>query len=511
MSSAPPIKSVVIVGGGTAGWMAAAAFARTLDTEQISVRLIESEQIGTVGVGEATLPNIITYNNMLGISEPEFMAATHATIKYGIEFVGWGGVNDAYFHPFGQHGADMEGISFHHYWRRLQMMAEQKGQSAPRIEAFCATAMAAASGRASLPPRDPRSVLSTLAYAYQFDATAYAAFLRNYAETRGVTRTEGKVVDVQLDAENGFIKSVSLDSGERIEGDLFIDCSGFRALLLGDALNTGYEDWSHWLPCNSAVAVPCEKVGPAKPFTRATVREAGWQWRIPLQHRTGNGYVYSSDYISDETARETLLGNLDGAPTADVKQLRFTTGRRENFWVKNCVGLGLSAGFMEPLESTSIYLIQAGITRLLSLFPGSDHSPVERAEYNKIMHLEFEQVRDFLILHYTATQRDDSPFWRYVKGMDIPDSLASKIDLFKERGRFFRYDGDLFTETSWVAVLLGQNIIPRGYNPLVDSIAEDRLWGSLNSMQNAVARGVASLPMHEDFLAQYGAVQKQNN
>lgn len=495
---AEPIKSVVIVGGGTAGWMAAAALARTLDTEQVSVRLIESDAISTVGVGEATIPNIIAFNRMLGINEREFMAKTQATFKLGIEFVDWTRKGEAYFHPFGSHGANMDGISFHHFWMKLRQM-----KKAYRIEEYCISAMAAENGKCALPSQDPRSVLSGLDYAYQFDATKYAAFLRDYAEHGGVNRLEGKVTDVNLRSEDGFIESIDLESGETITGDLFIDCTGFRALLIGKALGTGYQDWSQWLPCDSALAVPSEKTPNTKPYTRATAKPAGWQWRIPLQHRTGNGYVYCKDYISDDAATESLLSGLNGKALADPKQLRFTTGRREKLWVKNCVSLGLSSGFLEPLESTSIYLIQAGIRTFVSLFPDTGFSHAEIAEYNNIMELEFDQVKDFLILHYVANERYGEPYWDYLRNMDIPDTLTRKIELFKERGRFFRYDGDLFTETSWTAVFLGQNIIPRGYSPLVDSVPTQQLEQSLSSMQNAIKRSVDKMPTHEEFIRQY--------
>lgn len=499
---AKPINNIVIVGGGTAGWMAAAALSRTLNTENVSVRLIESDAIGTVGVGEATIPNIATFNAMLGIDEREFMAKTKATIKYGIEFVDWGQKGEAYFHPFGTHGADMDGVSFHQYWMKLRQM-----NKAPRIEQFCITAMAAQMGKATLPANDPRSVLSRLDYAYQFDATSYAAFLREYAEKRGVTRVEGKVTNVDVNSENGFIENVELETGVSIEGDLFIDCTGFRALLSEKTLGVGYEDWSHWLPCNSAVAVPSESKGPPPPYTRSTAKSAGWQWRIPLQHRTGNGYVYCNEYISDDEAAASLLSSIEAPPLSEVKQLRFKTGYRKEFWVKNCVSLGLSSGFLEPLESTSIYLIQAGITKLLSLFPDTSFNPVEIAEYNRILTLEFEQVRDFLILHYVATKRSGEPFWDYVREMDIPESLQRKIDLFKGRGRFFRYDGELFSETSWVAVFLGQNIMPQGYNPLVDSVGDTDLMNSLNSMQSAILQAVQNMPNHEAFLHKYCPMQ----
>lgn len=498
MSQDNAIRSIVIVGGGTAGWMAAAALSRMLGKAGPSITLIESEQIGTVGVGEATLPNIATFNQMLGIKEADFMARTHGTFKLGIEFVDWSAIGERYIHPFGSHGVDMDGISFHQYWAALRAHGDETS-----IEDYSLSAVMAYAEKFTHPNQDPRSVLSQISYAYQFDATRYAAFLRDYSEQRGVTRIEGKVTQVGKHSESGFISHVTLERGETIEGDLFIDCSGFRALLISGALGIGYEDWTPYLPCNSAQAVACELNGPIIPYTRATAREAGWQWRIPTQHRTGNGYVYSDAYISDDEAAATLLANLDGAPLSDPKQLRFTTGRRKDFWVKNCVSLGLSGGFLEPLESTSIYLIQKGISNLISLLGDRSMPKIERDEYNALMHKEFEQVRDFLILHYVATTRDDTPFWDYCRTMDMPDSLRRKIDLFKTRGRFFRYDGDLFTVTSWVAVLLGQNVIPKHYDPIIDALPPERVKDSLGSMREAMHGAARQMPSHEAYLAKY--------
>lgn len=498
MTSNDPIKSVIIAGGGTAGWMAAAALARTLGKSGIKITLVESDSIGTVGVGEATIPNIATFNAMLGIDEAEFMKATQATIKYGIEFSGWTRKGDSYFHPFGQHGFAMAGTSFHHIWHKLH-----KQGKASRIENYCASAMAAKHGKAGLPPRDPNSVMSALSHAYQFDSGQYAKFLRQYAEERGVERVEGKITDIDLGVESGFIESLVLDNDQTLKADFFIDCTGFRALLINKAMGIDYEDWSHWLPCDSAQAVSCHKTQDAVPYTRATARKAGWQWRIPLQHRTGNGYVYASDYISDEEATQTLLNHLDGEAFGNPKQLRFKTGMRQKLWHKNCVAIGLSSGFLEPLESTSIYLIQAGISRLLALFPDQGFNEVETAEYNKIMSIEFEQVRDFLILHYVANERHGEPFWDYVRNMPIPDSLKQKIDLFKHRGRFFRYDGDLFTETSWVAVFLGQNITPNAYSQVVDGLPEAQIEQTLASIKSEIARNIPNMPTHEEFLSRY--------
>ena len=498
MSIKSPIKSVVIAGGGTAGWMAAAALSRMLDSSKVKITLVESEAIGTVGVGEATIPNIATFNKMLGIDERDFMANTHATVKYGIEFVGWTKDGESYFHPFGTHGRDMMGMSFHQFWRKLHALGK-----ASRIETYSATAMAAKQGKACLPSRDPNSLMSTLKHAYQFDAGRYAAFLRKYSENNGVTRVEGKITDVDVNSENGFIETLLLDNGKTLRGEFFIDCTGFRALLTEKVMETPFRNWSHWLPCNSALAVGSEKLPDSPPFTKATAREAGWQWQIPLQHRTGNGHVYCSDFMSDQLAGEILLKTLASAPLSSPKQLRFTTGQREKMWTKNCLALGLSGGFLEPLESTSIYLIQAGISRLLALFPDTGFNATEIDEYNKLMDREFAQVRDFLILHYVANERRGEPFWDYVRNMSIPDSLKRKIDLFKGRGRYFRYDGDLFTETSWIAVFLGQNVVPEGYNPLVDSLPENEVENRLSAMRAELAQAVPQMPEHDVFLSRY--------
>ena len=498
MTNAPPVKSIIIAGGGTAGWMTAAALIRTLGRDNVNITLIESEAIGTVGVGEATIPNIASFNAMLGIDEPTFMKATQATIKYGIEFVGWSKKEDSYFHPFGQHGHAMAGLSFHQLWKKLS----ENGR-AQRIESYCATAMAAKHGKAGLPPRDPSSIMSSLSHAYQFDSGRYAKFLRHYAENLGVKRVEGKITDVDLLIDNGHIESLKLENGTTINGEFFIDCTGFSALLSNKVLDVGYKNWSHWLPCNSAQAVGSKKTAKIVPYTRATARIGGWQWRIPLQHRTGNGYVYASDFISDQDVTNTLLNSLDGDPLGHPKQLRFTTGQREEIWHKNCVAIGLSSGFLEPLESTSIYLIQAGISRLLALFPDTCFNPIEREEYNKLMSLEFEQVRDFLILHYVANERHGEPFWDYLRNMPIPDSLTRKIDLFKNKGGFFRYDGDLFSETSWVAVFLGQNIVPKGYNALVDGLPERELDQALASIRAEIDKSIPQMPSHDEFLSQY--------
>jgi len=498
--STQAIRHVVIVGGGTAGWMAAAVLARLLRNGVTKVTLVESEEIGIVGVGEATIPPITTFNQLLGIDENDFMRSTQGTYKLGIEFYDWTRLGHRYMHPFGTFGLDMEAVKFHQFWLKSHLRGEEHD-----ICEFNLCAVAARLARFTRPGNDPATVLASLKYAYQFDASLYARYLRNYSEQRGVVRREGKIVDVALRGEDGFIDAVVMEGGERIAGDLFIDCSGFRGLLIEGALKTGFEEWTHWLPCDRAVAVPCAGIANERPLTRATARKSGWQWRIPLQHRIGNGYVYSSPHLSDDEAATTLLANLDGEALAEPRFLRFTTGRRKLFWNRNCVALGLASGFIEPLESTSIHLIQSGISKLLSLFPHRGFEPAEIAEYNRLSISQIEQVRDFVILHYKATERNDSPFWRQCRDMDIPDSLARKIELFRAAGRLFRYEDDLFSETSWVAVLLGQNIVPRAYDPLVDTLGEQPIRGNLERMKQLIRRTAEAMPTQTAFIAKHCA------
>ncbi|MEL7453674.1 MAG: tryptophan halogenase family protein, partial [Pseudomonadota bacterium] len=402
------IRNIVIVGGGSAGWMTAAALSRLLTPQAVQITLIESEQIGTIGVGEATIPDVINFNAMLGISEQDFLRVTNGTFKLGIEFVNWGRIGEAYFHPFGPHGVDMQGIDFHQFWMRYR---EANPSSA--IETFSLSAIAAKQNKFAMPNNDPRSVLSQLRYAYHFDATAYARFLRAFAEERGAKRVEGKVIDTSLASETGFIKSVTLESGAVIEGDLFFDCSGFRALLLGRALDVEFKDWAHWLPCDTAQTVACERTGPLLPYTKSTAKTAGWQWRIPTQHRTGNGHIYASDLIGEDAAIESLLGGLDGAAMGSPRKIKFRTGHRAKFWEKNCIAVGLSGGFLEPLESTSLFLIQEGISKFISLFPSADMPSAVRDEYNRQLGKKFEQVRDFIILHYNSKTRYRLFVWLY--------------------------------------------------------------------------------------------------
>jgi len=445
------IRNIVIVGGGTAGWMAAAAFAKVLGADY-SIRLVESEEIGTVGVGEGTVPHLKLFNNLLGIDDVEFVKNTQGTFKLGVQFNDWGRLGDSYVHGFGTIGHDVGLLPFHQYW----IKARRAGK-AQDIGAYSLNTVAAPRGRfmPSASDAPPGSPLANVAYAYHFDAGRYARFLRGYAEQRGVRRTEGKVAQTVLHPDSGFVEAIVLESGERIEGELFIDCSGFRGLLIEQALHTGYLDFSHWLPCDRALAVACEKVGPPTPYTRASARPAGWQWRIPLQHRTGNGYVYSSAHTSDDEAAATLLGHLDGKPMGEPRLLRFTTGVRRQAWNRNVVALGLAGGFMEPLESTSIYMIQSGIARLLNLFPQRDFSPVLIDRYNTQSRFEYEHIRDFLILHYHATERDDTPFWNQCRTMSLPPELADNIRLFRDSGRFFRNGEEMFATPSWVQVMLG--------------------------------------------------------
>ena len=492
-----PIRSIVIAGGGTAGWMAAAALSLAMGASDCTITLVESEEIGTVGVGEATIPPIRLFNGMLGIDENEFVRATGGTFKLAIEFVDWTRLGHHYFHPFGRFGDDFGMTAFHQQWLRCRAA----GNDAP-LSAFSLTEQAALAGKFDRPPGSP-GVFSTFSYAYHFDASLYARFLRRYAEARGVTRIEGKIADVRIGPESGLIERLTLDDGREVAGELFIDCTGFRGLLIGQALGEPYEDWSRWLPCNRALALPSERLADLPPFTRSTARGAGWQWRIPLQHRTGNGYVYSSHHISDDEAAATLLANLDGKALADPRPLRFTPGKRRKFWVKNVVAVGLAGGFVEPLESTSIYLAQSGIQRLLSMFPDCDFEPMLAERFNRDSAFEHERVRDFLVLHYNATERDDSTFWNHCRTMSIPDSVRETVELFRIDGRYFRNGEDFFALPSWLQVMVGQRIVPRGYHPIVDQMPEDRLVEFVDRVREVVAHCVDKMPPHQHFIDSY--------
>jgi tryptophan halogenase len=492
------ISRIVIVGGGTAGWMTAAALAKILGTARHGITLIESEQIGTVGVGEATIPMIQLYNNVLGLDEDEFVRETNATFKLGIEFVDWRRIGHRYFHPFGMLGVDMDGIGFPHFWMRWNRAGGSLDYSHFNAETEAARAMRFQRTSGETGPK----LMPSINYAFQFDASLYAAYLRRFAEARGATRVEGKVVDV-AQAENGDIASLTLESGQTVEGDFFIDCSGFRGLLIEQVYKAGYDDWSHWLPVNRAVAVPCDSVEELLPYTRSTAREFGWQWRIPLQHRIGNGYVYCDKYISEDEAAAKLLANLDGAPQADPRTLRFVTGRRKKSWVRNCVAFGLASGFLEPLESTSIHLIQVAIAKLMAMFPGDGINERLVDRFNDEMAFEYDNVKDFLIAHYKLTERNDTPFWDYVRTMDIPESLQEKFDVFRARGEVMSRHDELFKETSWYAVLAGQGLVPEGYHPVADAISEDELRLRLTKIRTGIQNRINSMPGHKEFIRKH--------
>lgn len=491
------IRSIAVVGGGSAGWMAAAALGHMLCGD-CEIHLIESEDIGTVGVGEATIPPIKLFNQQLGIDENDFLKASQGSFKLGIEFVNWARSGHRYFHPFGQFGADFDRIPLHQYWLR----AHAQGDETP-LQEYSMAWVAASHNKFDRPARDPRLVQSTYDYAYHFDAGLYSRYLRGYSEQRGVQRHEGRIVDVFLDDESGHIDHVVLESGEKIAADFFIDCSGFRGLLIEGALETGYEDWTHWLPCDRALAVPCEHGGGFTPYTRSTAHEAGWQWRIPLQHRIGNGYVYCSRFISDDEAAAKLMSHLDGPPLGEPRPLRFITGRRKLFWNRNCVALGLAAGFMEPLESTSIHLVQSSIQRLLALFPDRDFDPLVIQEFNDLTIREYERVRDFLILHYHATERDDTELWRYCAAMEIPASLHYKMAHFRRYGRLITDGWELFQNPSWLAVHIGQFNWPQRYDPLVDertNVDSERLLGGIRRVMNEVQQ---AMPTHRQYIERH--------
>lgn len=491
------ITHIVVVGGGTAGWMAASALARVLG-KKVTVRLVESDEIGIVGVGEATVPHIKLFNNLLGLNEAEFVARTQGTFKLGVQFRDWGKLGASYIHGFGVLGHDVGLTPFHQYWIKGRLAGNASDLLDYSVNTVAATRGKFMPAPVDVPASNP---LGGIGYAYHFDASLYARFLRSYGEARGVRRTEGKIHHVELHPESGHVAAVVLGDGERVEGDLFIDCSGFRGLLIEGALQTGYEEWGHWLPCDRALAVPCERVDVPTPYTRSTARESGWQWRIPLQHRTGNGYVYSSKHIGDDEAAAKLLANLDGKALADPRPLRFVTGVRRKAWNRNVVALGLASGFMEPLESTSIHMIQMGISRLLQLFPSNGQmDPVLVDRYNAQTRFEAERIRDFLVLHYKAGTRDDSPFWNDCRAMSIPDSLQGYIDLFRHSGRFFRDADEMFGLVSWVHVMIGQGIMPQGYDPLVDQMPDEDLPKFLASVREVVAKNVDLMPTHQQFI-----------
>ncbi|OYU15066.1 MAG: tryptophan halogenase [Alphaproteobacteria bacterium PA4] len=482
---------VVVAGGGTAGWMTAAALAHALGPV-IDLTLVESDAIGTIGVGESTIPPIVLFNRLLGINEAEFMRATQATFKLGILFENWKDVGTRYFHSFGATGKDHWTAGFQHFW----MHGQTQGHTHP-YDDYALELQAALQGKFAHLPED------RLNYAYQLDSALYAAFLRKRAEAGGATRIEGRITAVELNGESGDIAALTLDGDRRIEGDLFIDCTGFRALLIEGALHAGFDDWSHWLPCDSAIAIQTASVRPAVPYTRAIAHDAGWQWRIPLQHRQGNGIVYCSRYLDKDAALDRLFGSIEGEKLVQPNFIRFTTGVRRRQWHRNCVAVGLSGGFMEPLESTSIHLIQRAVLRIARMLPAGRISARDIAEFNDQQFTDMEQIRDFLILHYKVTQRRDSPFWRQCAAMAIPDSLAHKIELFRETGRVFRKNEELFIENSWVQVMLGQGIVPESYHPVAARLRPEELSALLGGLRESVAKTVASLPEHHAYVARY--------
>ena len=493
------LSSICILGGGTAGWMTAAALSSKFKAIGLEIVLIESEQIGTVGVGEATLPHIRFFNQALGLDEKYVVKATKATFKLGIEFCDWGRIGDRYIHPFGDYGAPLPDMDFHQVWLR-----EKLTNGAERLDEYSYPILAAENAKFHLPGPDTTKIGSNFGYAYQFDSSLYAKLLRTYSEANGVRRVEGKVVQTIQNPESGHVTGLTLESGETVEADFFVDCSGFRGVLIEQALAAGYEDWSHWLPCNRAFAIQCESNSdPLLPFTRATARSSGWQWRIPLQHRTGNGHVYCSDFISDDDALQQLLSTLEGPAITSPNKLFFLTGHRKAFWKKNVVAIGLSAGFLEPLESTSIHLIQEGITNLVELFPTGEIEADDIREYNDRMSLNFNRVRDFLVLHYVATEREDSEMWRYFRNLKQPDSLVEKIEAWRSRGYVIPYQHGVFLPPSWIAVMLGQNLQPKAYDPRIDRMTDKDVTQLLDTVKRQTVQKIAEAPMHEAFLQDF--------
>jgi tryptophan 7-halogenase len=494
-----PIRSIVIVGGGTAGWMCAAALSRLLRNLNCRIRLIESAEIGTIGVGEATIPPIISFIRLLGIDENDLIRKTQATFKLGIEFKDWTRPGHSYIHPFGPTGTPKKNVEFSAYWLKRR----ESGQARP-LEEYSLQAVAARQARFMRPVNVEKSPLQTITYALHLDASLLAAYLRGYAEARGVTRTEGKLKSVALRPEDGFIASLTLESGECIDGDLFIDCTGFRGLLIEGALKTGYEDWTRWLPWGRAGAVGSQREGPFSSHTLAAARDVGWQWRIPLQHRVGNGYVYCSQFIDDTSAQEMLVSSLEGRALRDPLPLRFTTGRRRLAWNKNCVAVGLSAGFLEPLESTGIHMIYRGISLFINSFPDRHCRQPEIDRYNRQVAFECERIRDFLIVHYNRTARAGE-FWRHCRNIPLPESLQERLELFSSYGRIVRDENELFPVGSWLYLLTGQDVQPSGYDPLAEGLTPNEAQEALDEVRNVVERCAAAMPLHQDFIAQHCA------
>ncbi len=495
-----PVRKITIVGGGTSGWMAAATLAHHYREHDLQIQLVESDQIGTIGVGEATVPGIIRLNQYLGIKETDFIAATGATFKLGIEFADWHTPGESFFHPFADFGAPIAGLPFFPCWLKLHKM----GRAAP-LQQYCLSATLAKNNRFAQPDDGLTNPLALYSYAYHFDASRYALFLRKYAEERGVKRTEGKVVHVSQDPDSGYITQLTLENSQTVDGDLFIDCSGFRGLLIEETLNTGYESWQSWLPCDRALAVQSKRSSDPRPYTQASAHEAGWRWNIPLQHRSGNGYVYSSAHIDDDRARTTLMEHIDGEPVNEPRLIQFTAGMRNQFWNKNCVALGLASGFIEPLESTSISLIQTGVEKLVQHLPNLEMEQKNVDAANRLNRQEYERLRDFIIMHYKLNGREDSEFWRHVRTMEIPDTLKAKLDAFAHDGRMLMYEQESFNEPSWLAIYNGLHYRPQHYLPDVDKLDTDQLTQVLEKMHKAITAAIVHAPQHGEFLQQLAA------
>lgn len=499
MSQSMSIKSIVIVGGGSAGWMTAATLSKVLDLSKYNVTLIESEDIRGVSVGEATIPQITLFNRILGIDETDFIRATNATYKLGIEFKDWKHQGHAYFHPFGSFGINMEALPFHHFW--LKRFNEGAGGD---LCSYSIEAMAAKSGRFGKVKAQSNSPLANMSYAYHFDSTLYANFLRDFAVKRGVRHVNGKVEAVSKHL-NGHINTLTLQDGQCIDGEFYIDCSGFRSLLLEKEMGATFNDWSDLLPCDSAIAIPCKSADSMlKPYTQSSAKAAGWTWRIPLQHRIGNGYVYSSKFTEKDVVLDELMAQLEGEPLAEPNFLAWKTGMRPQSWINNCLGIGLSAGFIEPLESTGLHLIQSAIARLMTLFPDNRFCQSDIDMYNRQTEKEFEQIRDFIVLHYALTERNDSEFWRYCRNIPLSESLTQKMQLYKDSGRIFRIDNELFNETSWLAVMHGQGLRSEGYHPLVDRMSTSLIDERLTHIESVIDKSASVLPEHAQFIAQLG-------
>jgi tryptophan halogenase len=504
-----PIRKVLIVGGGTAGWMTAAALSKDLANAGVEIELVESPEIGTIGVGEATIPLIHRYIAALGLDQAEFMRSSNATFKLGIRFSHWGKLDEDYMHPFSYYGLNYKNVPFYHLFSRFADIAGTEGRE-PSLEEFSIGAVASRANRFRHRMKDEEFKVSSFAYAFHFDASLFARYLKDFAVGLGVKHLEGRVVDVDQRSSDGFIQSVKLADGRELEADLFIDCTGLRALLIEKTLKSPYEDWRHWLPCDRAIAVPCQSVGPLLPYTQAIAEDSGWRWRIPLQHRTGNGVVYSSTFESGDSAiEEKLLQSIDGEPLASPNRLKFTPGRRREAWVKNCVSIGLASGFLEPLESTNIHLIQSAIFRLLLYFPDKDFSQVEIDAYNREADREIENVRDFVLLHYKLTEREDTPFWKHCKNMSVPDTLQRRMDMFKAHGRISIGPEEFFSYPSWLSVLHGQGLRPQALVPQAMAFPEKEIVGYMKFLKKQVDAAVGPMPTHAEYLSAFCAPRSQ--